>query len=361
MTTSSGAGYSASSSSTPFDVGVRLGIGFIVISASLSALAVTSLLLYITYYSIITARNLNGSRTWSVSTHVHYYFVNLLVSDLIQAIGGIIDVKWIVEAQVTEGGICTVQGVMKQVGDVGVALTSLAIAIHTFLTIVFHVRIRQETGLLVLAIIWLFLILIIGISMGVHKGERYYGNTQYWCWITSDYQGERLALEYVWLWLAAIVNLVCYIVIALVLKGIVVCERRRLRFVRADSRHSIGEDSTPHNKGTQMLFYPIIYIITVFPMAVVRWLSFSGANVPFSATAFAGVVFSSSGLFNVVLYAYTRPKLLPSRVDVDLKCSADTEQSKDSSYWEDLSDEPKSPLSNTPKRPLPNAAWIMTV
>lgn len=61
-----------------------------------------------------------ATRTWKVSTHVHCYFVNLLIFDLIQAIGkvppplcmykidlyplvalfsgGMLDVKWVADA-----------------------------------------------------------------------------------------------------------------------------------------------------------------------------------------------------------------------------------------------------------------------
>lgn len=59
--------------------------------------------------------------------------------------------------------------------------------------------------------------------------------------------------------------------------------------------------------------YPVVYIVTVSPIAVVRWMAFSHQNVPFAATAFASILFSSSGLFNVILYRFTRPKLMPHR------------------------------------------------
>ena len=32
------------------------------------------------------------------------------------------------------------------------------------------------------------------------------------------------------------------------------------------------------------LSYPVIYFITVFPIAVVRWMAFSGYDIPFEAT-----------------------------------------------------------------------------
>lgn len=39
-------------------------------------------------YSAITVKR-GASRNWTGATHLHYYFVNLLVFDLIQAIGEI--------------------------------------------------------------------------------------------------------------------------------------------------------------------------------------------------------------------------------------------------------------------------------
>jgi hypothetical protein len=42
-------------------------------------------------------------------------------------------------------------------------------------------------------------------------------------------------------------------------------------------------------------------------------MTFNGTNVPFGATVFATIAFSSSGVLNVILFTLTRPKLLPSR------------------------------------------------
>lgn len=98
-----------------FDSGVRTGLIIIVLIASLSATAVSSLLAFIGY-SVVTIKK-GATRKWHVSTHVHYYFVNLLVCDLIQAIGSIMNAKWVVESRVIEGPVCTTQGIIKQIGD----------------------------------------------------------------------------------------------------------------------------------------------------------------------------------------------------------------------------------------------------
>jgi len=301
----------------PFGFGVRLGIVFIVESACLSAAAVTSLLLYIAYSAIKLKRG--ASRTWTVSTHIHYYFVNLLVSDLIQAIGGIMSIKWIVDAGVTEGTLCTAQAIFKQMGDVGVALTSLTIALHTFCVLVFGFRSPPKTAIIVIATIWTFIALIVGLGVSTHRGEVYYGNTQYWCWITKDFSKQRIALEYFWLWLAAFGNIIIYASLFLVVKGIIVVRGSKIHLRGRKDRY-YNRYATPRDEGNkssaiamQMLFYPAVYIVTVFPISVVRWMAFSGKSVPFPATAFATVLFSSSGLLNVILFKFTRPTLMPNR------------------------------------------------
>ncbi|KIK70868.1 hypothetical protein GYMLUDRAFT_148385 [Collybiopsis luxurians FD-317 M1] len=309
-----------------FSFGTRLGLAFTVESACCSAIMVTSVLIYILYSAVAIKRG--ASRKWTVSTNVHCYFINLMIFDLIQAIGGIMDVKWVAIGGVSEGPFCTAQGVLKQVGDVGVALSCLRkqiIALHTFGVLVLRRSAPTRVAIFGLLSIWTSISLIVGISFATHKGKDYYGNTQYWCWITSSYGFERIALEYFWMWLAAFINLLCYGIMALVVKGALVADGTRFRYIGRKSRrkHSLGMLNSVNLTGADraetnaialhMLFYPLIYIFAVSPITVVRWMAFSGANVPFAATAFASIVFSSSGVFNVLLFATTRPKLLPHR------------------------------------------------
>jgi len=172
------------------------------------------------------------------------------------------------------------------------------------------------TALIVIFLIWTFIVLIVSITASTQKG--YYGDTQYWCWITSDYPDERIALEYLWLFVAAFANIIIYVFLALVIKGVIVVERFRVRFPTRDeqtmrsrvSDHRSGSEQT--NIGLQLLYYPVVYTITVTPIAIARFMAFSGYNVPFAATAFADCLFSSSGFFNVILFKITRPKLIPS-------------------------------------------------
>ena len=51
----------------------------------------------------------------------------------------------------------------------------------------------------------------------------------------------------------------------------------------------------------------------VLPISAARFSAFRGHTVPFAVTAFADTLFASSGLFNTILFALTRPRLMPQR------------------------------------------------
>ncbi|KIJ21857.1 hypothetical protein PAXINDRAFT_165222 [Paxillus involutus ATCC 200175] len=284
-------------------------------AAAMSALAVSALLAYITYSASTIQRN--ASRRWSTDTHIHYYFLNLMVCDLVQAIGGLLNIKWISEARVYPSPTCTVQGLFKQVGDVGVALSTTAIALYTLQVLVFRFDSSPKFALVVLAIIWVITALLVAIPNAIQHGL--YNPTGAWCWINEP-TGEQIGLEYLWMWIAAFLNIVVYVFLALVLKRMIIIDGHRLRWLRGEregQRSSTNSDAEPRrDEGTiafQLLFYPAVYIIVVLPISAARFSAFRGNDVPFPVTAVADTLFSLGGLLNVALYSLTRPKLIPRR------------------------------------------------
>ncbi|KAF7440015.1 hypothetical protein PC9H_000356 [Pleurotus ostreatus] len=338
-------------SSTHFNFGVRLGLFLVVEAASLSAISTGCLLLYILYGSI------NRWRASRAASHEHTkehsedtisvdqesqdvsgsaYFRNLMLAELIQAIGGLLNVRWIIDAEVAfKGPICTAQSVLEQMGDVGVALTTLVIASHTFIVLVlrWHTPARISIKSLsipvpaiVLSLIWLFITLAIAIPAGLHQNnpdKPYFSRTGYWCWINESYPKERIGLEYFWLWAAAFIQIILYVFLALVLRGLVVVENGRFGWASKSKSSEQHDDYSYDSDGAreardeaarvanrtamQMLFYPLVYIITIFPISIARWVSFSGTAIPSAATMFADIMFCSSGFLNVLLYTITRP------------------------------------------------------
>ena len=60
----------------------------------------------------------SSDQTLFIRTHVAKYFVSLLICNLIQTIGGLLNIAWIVENRVYVGPECTAQAVTKQIGNV---------------------------------------------------------------------------------------------------------------------------------------------------------------------------------------------------------------------------------------------------
>ncbi|KAI6153685.1 hypothetical protein BKA82DRAFT_4092828 [Pisolithus tinctorius] len=301
--------------SDQFNVGVRVGMAIIVLASAASAFAVGGVLLYIAYSAVTIHRN--ASRRWTTDTHIHYYFLNLMFSDLIQAVGGLLNIKWIIEAAVYSGPFCTVQGFFKQVGDVGVAFSIMAIALHMLQVLVLEWRSPPKFALLVLAIIWLvILILVVVPNVTEHN---IYGPTGHWCWIEESTM-EQIGFDYIWMWLAAALNIIAYLFLALVIKRVVLVDGNRFRCWSKQERRTVSsgaETSAEGVKAIQMIFYPLVYIIIVLPISAARFSEFRGQDVPFAVTAFADTLFASSGLFNTILYALTRPGLMPRRPSHD--------------------------------------------
>ena len=59
--------------------------------------------------------------------------------------------------------------------------------------------------------------------------------------------------------------------------------------------------------------YPAVYTLTILPIAIVRFRAFHDEHVPFAYTVVADVLFVCSGFFNVCLFGFTRPALMPRR------------------------------------------------
>jgi hypothetical protein len=85
----------------------------------------------------------NGDRKL-LHTPADIYMLSLFLYDILQAMGGILDVWWAHDGIVTVGPYCTAQGVIQQLGQLGVALITLIITIYTFVAAFGNVRIPEE-------------------------------------------------------------------------------------------------------------------------------------------------------------------------------------------------------------------------
>ncbi|KIJ56087.1 hypothetical protein M422DRAFT_150801 [Sphaerobolus stellatus SS14] len=257
-------------------------------------------------------------RKWKVfKSPLDVYIASLLLSDILQGLGTVMHVKWLHLGFSECSSYCTAQGVMQQIGETGVALTTLAITVHTFLIIFFRRGGQAKaTPVAIMATIWTFVILlaVIGSQTLTDGDDRYITPSPYvsslWCWLSPRHETIQLTGEYLWMWLAALVSILLYVPLALRLSGYVqptgpmwweyrVTRNRRLY---GDELHP-----KPSRDAFLMLLYPISYFFLVLPISICRWMEFTGHSIPSAAIFFTISLFRLTGLVNVLLLWYTRP------------------------------------------------------
>jgi hypothetical protein len=238
------------------------------------------------------------------------YMFTLFVFDFLQAMGGVFNIRWAHNGIVTTGHYCTAQGIVQQIGELGVALITLLLAVHTFVAALWKVGLEARgfaLGLVCLACV--FIALWVGIGAGHFK--NYEAPTPYWCWISAHYSGERLAGEYLWLWIALFASVLLYIPLHFWTEGRLSIPVDRWwwpEFHKPKFDQSV--EYVQRRTALAMIVYPLAYSLTVLPLSVSRWLEFSGHNVSSAATFFGVVMFNLSGAINVVLFLVFKPQLL---------------------------------------------------
>lgn len=154
-----------------------------------------------------------------------------------------------------------------------------------------------------------------------------------------------MVLDYVWMFIACLFNIVAYVPLYFVLRGNLVLDGWQLRRPQTLSDRAILNKS--NRLALKMLMYALLspsvwsglsnhssqipsdihlicthgHLVVLFiaqaaqvlPIAVARWTEFDHSDIPFAATVVCDMIYMSSGLINVIVYALTRPFLLPHR------------------------------------------------
>ncbi|KAF8800227.1 hypothetical protein BYT27DRAFT_7263126 [Phlegmacium glaucopus] len=300
---------------TMFTFGQRLGIFLVIEAAFLSAASVTFILCFALYRRILYTWRRKATHWQQTSDATSSgLFLNLMVADLVQAIGNMPDIRWMAEGIVSPGSLCTGQAVLKQVGIVGVAMTSLAIALHTFTILVLRWRGPPKLPTYAIISIWAFVALVIGSANATHRDEVYYGPTGYWCWILPKYKAEQIVTEYLWVWLSGLSMIILYGIMFAVIRGWFIIDHG-IHWYNKSYRGALNLESDDDKRikavANSMLYYPAVYIVCVFPNTLARWLAFSDANPPpYQFTLFANAIYGLSGMFNLILFLVTRPRVV---------------------------------------------------
>ncbi|GAA6040263.1 hypothetical protein JCM8097_009393 [Rhodosporidiobolus ruineniae] len=284
----------------------RAGMAAVASAASLSVLSVCILSAYIAHllrqhYGRSKADRLgNESRAIKFLTSSHGMLLgNLLLGDFLQALGFLLNWRWIARGalpaatHVTQ--LCTAQGVFIQVGDLGSAFSSLVICVNLFLILVFQIHPSTRKLWLVMVAEWgvIAVMALVGPVALERDGVPFYGPSGGWCWMSSIYQSERLTLHYLWVFIIAALNLLLYSAMA-----VKIWHQRR----------AFGNEQLSGTAGVAkvMMLYPLVYIVTILPLSCYRVAAMAGKTWPIHYALAAGFVFTLSGTANCLIYAFTR-------------------------------------------------------
>ncbi|KDR75047.1 hypothetical protein GALMADRAFT_69340 [Galerina marginata CBS 339.88] len=244
---------------------------------------------------------------------------SLFSADVLQAIGAVMDVKWIQDGKVESGNFCNAQGIIQQLGETGVAMTTLAIAVYTFLGIWMGKGIKSIwITRAVVSLGWLFILLMVVIGTTVKRGpgKHYESPTPYWCWISEDYLQMRIWGEYFWFWITLAFSIVIYVPLYLWSRGNIIIDNHswwKFTFQKASLNADPGQRGV-RRRSLIMLAYPLVYCVSILPISVVRWIGFiqerngGTSRISSTATAVVSTIYGLSGVCNVILLLTTRPE-----------------------------------------------------
>ncbi|KAL0956613.1 hypothetical protein HGRIS_002749 [Hohenbuehelia grisea] len=233
------------------------------------------------------------------------FMLSLFSADLVQALGAVMDIKWINDGKVETGQFCTAQGVIQQLGETGVAITTLVIAVWTFIGVWWRIDSgATRVASFVMVIVWTFVILLVVITSVVHrdKSQLYEVPTPYWCWIGKHHTGLRLGGEYIWLWITLGVSFLVYIPLFFWSRGNISVDEDF--WCRASFHRSKDVDEKERRASFAMIAYPLIYSLLVLPLSIGRWIS---SPISAAATLTVVAIYGLSGASNVLLLLITRP------------------------------------------------------
>ncbi|KAH8914720.1 hypothetical protein BT69DRAFT_1342378 [Atractiella rhizophila] len=315
------------------------GMIAVAVAATISAVACSSLSLYIAFlfYQVKRSENKRWApevqlRTKFLRTQFGLLFMNLLLADLIQSIGFALNFHWVAQVGYIDetDSTCQTQAVAIEVGDVASALFALAISAHTACILAFRYKPPKWSVWVVIASIWALVITLTVIgpeALERSKDGQFYGNAGAWCWIAPAYQDERLYLHYLFVFISMFGSFTLYTLCGLALKQIWPFNRELAIIQRPPSVSGTqSSGSSGNQRGSRqdtvqmrdlpsfarlekmartMIFYPIVFSSLVLPLSVYRLAVMNGHKWSLKALCAAGFLYTTCGVADVIIFSLT--------------------------------------------------------
>ncbi|KAK3318685.1 G protein-coupled glucose receptor regulating Gpa2-domain-containing protein [Apodospora peruviana] len=258
---------------------------------------------------------------------------NLLLADLHQAAAFLLNGIWVGENAIqVHRPACFLQGWLVSTGDLASSCFITAIAVHTYLAVVWRYRPSHKALYSTIVGLWIFDYLLASLGPAVtHNGREhggFYVRAAAWCWISVKYETHRLVLHYLFIFIALVMTSALYMLIFLSLR-----RQQHRQHDSANMRSWLpttsttpidsgpgrenssrqADKTTAHSSGGHhkaFLLYPVIYVVCTAPLAVGRIATMAKANVPVAYFCVAGALIGSNGWLDVLLWGLTRHNLL---------------------------------------------------
>ena len=291
----------------PLPNNLRHGLIPVAILALLSVGATLTLISFICYRLVTWKLHY---RTFLGYNQYVLLVLNLLIADLQQSGSFLVSFHWIRKGSIlAPSAPCFAQAWLLHSGDVSSGFFVLSIALHTLWTAVHGKRVGHKTFAAIVACIWVFAYFLTGIGVGMH-GKKFFVRAGAWCWISSAYEDDRLALHYFWVFLVQFGTVVIYVVTFFSLR-----HKTKLLFTRAQQGRSTPNLATVEavNRITKLMtLYPCVYVVLTLPLSAGRMWSMAHDGQSYSNTyaLIAGSLITSCGWVDSLLYTLTRRRLL---------------------------------------------------
>lgn len=289
------------------------GVSIVLVASLLSFIAVLTLLVAISLSAFNTRRSID--RFLFVRTHAAAYFISLMLCWLLQSIASVMNSHWLKYNAIFPGNFCDAQGALKHIADVGAAVWTFVMAANTFTHLFLELDPKRYAMWIVLSGGWIFTGIIVGAGTAVANADKtrgpFYNVNGVGCWISPEYEVQLVTLGYMIMLSSALLSTILYVMTFLRLRGNIVGNGWKLSFRRVGNS---GDKYFSNNRtmlvAKQMLLFPLAYSILIFPLAITRFIAWSGKAVPFELTIFSVSIYMLSGFVNVFLFTTTR-RILP--------------------------------------------------
>ncbi|KAK4543386.1 hypothetical protein LTR36_005529 [Oleoguttula mirabilis] len=291
----------------PLPPTIRRGLIPVGILAALSVASTICLIAFICYRFVAWRAHY---RTFVGNNQYVVLVLNLLLADLQQAASFLISFHWVRKDYIlAPHPACFAQGWLLHAGDVGSAFFVLAIAVHTFYTAVYGMRVGTKTFTAGIVGIWVFTYFLTSIGIALH-GNKLFVRAGAWCWISSEYESDRLALHYVWLFVVQFGTVLIYFVTFYQLR-----KKTNQLFAGVQVGHNMPNKATVEavNRITKLMtLYPCVYVVLTLPLSASRMWSMAHQAAPISDSlaCTAAALITSCGWVDSLLYTLTRKALL---------------------------------------------------